>query len=59
MDGVPGVTQDPIPPGGAFTYRFPAPSAGTYVYHTHVDVADQLPKGLYGLKGALGVLVAQ
>lgn len=22
MDGVPGVTQYPIPPGGNFTYRF-------------------------------------
>ncbi len=49
MDGVPNVTQDPIPPGGSFTYAFPAPSPGTYIYHTHVDVAVQLPKGLYGM----------
>ena len=49
MDGVPGVTQDPIPPGGSFTYKFQAPSAGTYVYHSHVDVAVQIPKGLMGL----------
>lgn len=49
MDGVPAVTQEPIPPGGSFAYRFPAPPPGTYVYHSHVDVAVQVPRGLYGL----------
>ncbi len=49
MDGVPGVTQDPILPGGSFTYEFAAPSAGTYVYHSHFDTPTQLPKGLFGM----------
>lgn len=50
MDGVPGVTQAPIPPGGgSFAYEFNAPAAGTYVYHSHYDTPNQLPRGLYGL----------
>ncbi|UNI13709.1 hypothetical protein JDV02_000428 [Purpureocillium takamizusanense] len=36
MDGVPGVTQEPIPPGGNFTYRFSTTSEyGFYWYHSH------------------------
>ncbi|RMJ12506.1 hypothetical protein CDV36_007830 [Fusarium kuroshium] len=36
MDGVPGVTQDPIPPGGNFTYRFSTASEyGFFWYHSH------------------------
>ncbi|KAF5712261.1 Cupredoxin [Fusarium mundagurra] len=36
MDGVPGVTQDPIPPGGNFTYRFSTASEyGVFWYHSH------------------------
>ncbi|KIV94133.1 hypothetical protein, variant 2 [Exophiala mesophila] len=36
MDGVPGVTQFPIPPGGNFTYRFStADEYGFYWYHSH------------------------
>lgn len=46
MDGVPGVTQEPIDAGGAFTYEFIAPDPGTYFYHPHVGV--QLDRGLYG-----------
>lgn len=49
MDGVPGVTQPLIPPGGSFVYTFPAPPAGTYVYHSHHDAWEQIPRGLYGL----------
>jgi len=30
MDGVPDVTQPPVPPGGRFTYQFTAPNAGTF-----------------------------
>ena len=30
MDGVPGVTQAPIAPGGRFTYEFTVPDPGTY-----------------------------
>lgn len=46
MDGVPGVTQRPIAPGGSFTYRFTVPDAGTFWYHPHTGV--QLDRGLYG-----------
>ncbi|KIW52025.1 hypothetical protein, variant 3 [Exophiala xenobiotica] len=36
MDGVPGVTQFPIPPQGNFTYRFSTGSEyGIYWYHSH------------------------
>ena len=54
MDGVPGVTQDPIEPGGKFTYEFTARPAGdpdgggTFLYHTHSDEDRQMPMGLYG-----------
>src|SRR5205823_6541488 len=30
MDGVPFVTQDPIPPGKSFSYDFPLKQSGTY-----------------------------
>lgn len=46
MDGVPDVTQAPIPPGGRFVYEFPAEPAGTYMYHSHVGL--QLDRGLLG-----------
>src|SRR5207249_3000833 len=29
MDGVPGMTQDAVPPGGTFTYEFVATNPGT------------------------------
>ncbi|KFY02596.1 hypothetical protein V490_00449, partial [Pseudogymnoascus sp. VKM F-3557] len=36
MDGVPGVTQFPIAPGGNFTYRFSVENEyGFYWYHSH------------------------
>lgn len=46
MDGVPGLTQDPIAPGAGFTYEFTVPDAGTYFYHSHSGL--QLDRGLYG-----------
>jgi FtsP/CotA-like multicopper oxidase with cupredoxin domain len=46
MDGVPGMTQDPIGAGGRFTYEFTAPDPGTYFYHPHSGV--QLDRGLHG-----------
>ncbi|WP_458118766.1 multicopper oxidase family protein [Paenibacillus sp. Z6-24] len=48
MDGVPGVTQDAVQPGGTFTYTFKAVYAGTYWYHSHQDSLNQIGKGLYG-----------
>lgn len=52
MDGVPGISQDPIQPGATFTYEFTATPAGTHFYHTHGskhgDEAQQLDMGLSG-----------
>ena len=48
MDGVPHLTQHPVAPGGRFTYEFDAADAGTYWYHSHVQSAEQLERGLYG-----------
>lgn len=47
MDGVPGVTQNPIQPGGTFTYEFVAKPAGTYWYHSHFEGDVQVSAGLY------------
>jgi FtsP/CotA-like multicopper oxidase with cupredoxin domain len=46
MDGVPGVTQGPVPPGGTFVYEFEARPAGTRWYHTHFAEHRQLDLGL-------------
>jgi len=48
MDGVPGLTQDPIAPGGEFVYEFVARDAGTFWYHPHINSAAQVGWGLYG-----------
>ncbi|WP_424983838.1 multicopper oxidase family protein [Maritalea sp. S77] len=48
MDGVSGLTQDPVPPGESFTYEFVAPDAGTYWYHAHHKSWEQVARGLYG-----------
>ena len=46
MDGVPGITQKPVPPGGTFVYEFEARPAGTRWYHTHVQEHRQMDLGL-------------
>lgn len=48
MDGVPGLTQQPIVRGGRFTYAFDLQDAGTYWYHSHDGGAPQLGRGLAG-----------
>lgn len=48
MDGVSGLTQEPVPPGGTFEYDFVAPDAGTYWYHAHNKSWNQVGRGLYG-----------
>ena len=48
MDGVPHVTQEPIPPGGSFTYEFVARSSGSHMYHSHHNATDQVGRGLLG-----------
>lgn len=46
VDGVPGVTQEPVRPGETYGYEFRAEPAGTYFYHSHVGL--QLDRGLLG-----------
>jgi FtsP/CotA-like multicopper oxidase with cupredoxin domain len=49
MDGVPYVTQEPVMPGGSFTYEFDVVDPpGMYVYHSHFNSAEQVGRGLYG-----------
>ena len=48
MDGVAGVTQDEVPVGGEFTYRFVAHQIGTYWYHSHQLSNEQVVGGLFG-----------
>jgi Multicopper oxidase len=48
MDGVAGVTQDAVPIGGEFTYRFVASQAGSYWYHSHQVSNPQVAGGLFG-----------
>lgn len=48
FDGVPGVTQDPVPPGGRFQYRIHFPDEGIYWYHPHHREDVQQELGLYG-----------
>lgn len=45
-DGVPHLTQQPIPPGTTYTYRFPVIQNGTYWYHSHSGLQEQI--GMYG-----------
>ncbi|MDE0207953.1 MAG: copper resistance system multicopper oxidase [Candidatus Tectomicrobia bacterium] len=46
MDGVPGVSFPGIKPGETFTYRYRVPQNGTYWYHSHSGLQEQL--GHYG-----------
>lgn len=48
FDGVPGVTQDPVEPGGTFRYQVFFRDAGIYWYHPHHREDVQQELGLYG-----------
>lgn len=48
QDGVAGVTQDAVMPGETHTYRWVAPDAGTFWYHSHQLSHDQVLGGLFG-----------
>ena len=48
MDGVAGLTQQPVPPGETFDYKFKVPDAGTFWYHPHNRSWEQMARGLYG-----------
>jgi CopA family copper-resistance protein len=45
-DGVPFLTQMPIPAGERYIYRFPVKQNGTYWYHSHSGFQEQI--GMYG-----------
>jgi manganese oxidase len=40
MDGMPGISQDPIKPGGRFVYEFDIHQAGTFFYHSHLAMQE-------------------
>lgn len=42
MDGGPGVSQSPIPPGGRFVYEFTLHQNGTYFYHSHMAMQEMM-----------------
>ncbi|XBO73136.1 copper resistance system multicopper oxidase [Halomonas sp. RT37] len=42
MDGVPGVSFAGIMPGETFNYRFPLRQSGTYWYHSHSGLQEQI-----------------
>ncbi|XP_070544866.1 uncharacterized protein [Ptychodera flava] len=46
MDGVPYISQCPVPPGGKFVYAFAAMPPGTFWYHSHTGV--QFSEGMAG-----------
>lgn len=48
MDGVPYVTQPVVKPGETFNYEFTARNAGTHMYHSHHNAAEQVSRGLMG-----------
>lgn len=48
MDGVPMITQPVIDPGTTFTYEFTLRNAGTHMYHSHFNSAEQVTRGLLG-----------
>lgn len=47
-DGVAGVTQDAVPVGGVYVYRFRAEQVGTFWYHSHQVSHEQVERGLLG-----------
>ena len=49
MDGVPGIGDGQIAPGGRTVYEFDALPAGLHLYHCHSrPLAEHIAKGLYG-----------
>ena len=47
MDGVPGISQPLIQPGGRWVYEFTLHQKGTFFYHSHMPMQEML--GLIGL----------
>ena len=42
MDGVPGISQVAIAPQQSFVYEYPLVQSGTYWYHSHYQLQEQL-----------------
>jgi FtsP/CotA-like multicopper oxidase with cupredoxin domain len=49
MDGVAGLTQEPIPVGKTFKYELTMSKAGTFMYHPHFDEMTQIALGMVGM----------
>ncbi len=47
MDGMPGISQDPIKPGEQFVYEFTLRQNGTFFYHSHMAMQEMM--GMIGL----------
>ena len=45
MDGVPLISQAPIPPDQLFIYEYPILQSGTYWYHSHFGFQEQMGLG--------------
>ena len=41
-DGMPGISQAPVAPGGRFVYEFDIHQAGTFFYHSHMAMQEML-----------------
>lgn len=48
QDGVPYITQNPVKSGETGTYEFTVKNAGTHMYHSHHNAAEQVTSGLLG-----------
>jgi FtsP/CotA-like multicopper oxidase with cupredoxin domain len=46
-DGVAGLTQNAVPPGGSYTYEFVVREPGTFWFHPHQDTFHQTLRGLF------------
>ena len=49
MDGVAGLTQEPIQPGKTFKYELTFTKPGTFMYHPHFDEMTQIALGMVGM----------
>jgi len=47
MDGMPYISQKPIPPGGRFVYEFDLHQHGTFFYHSHGAMQEMM--GMIGM----------
>lgn len=41
-DGMPGISQEPVKPGGRFVYEFDIHQAGTFFYHSHMAMQEMM-----------------